>query len=51
MDRAPWFLDPEVLIFAQATGVFVFLVVMLVTFGRRRLAPRLLARVRNGPYR
>lgn len=37
MERAAWFLDPEVLMFGQAAGVAVFLVALTFTVLRRRL--------------
>jgi hypothetical protein len=39
MERAPWFLDPEVLIFGQVAGVAVFVIALAVTLVRRRLSP------------
>jgi len=37
MDRGPWFLDPEVLVFGQVAGVAVFVMALIVTVVRRRL--------------
>lgn len=39
MERAPWFLDPEVLIFSQVAGVAVFLFALAITVLRRQFAP------------
>jgi len=37
MERAPWFLDPEILMFGQVAGIAIFLVALTVTVLRRRL--------------
>jgi hypothetical protein len=47
MERAPWFIDPEVLIFGQVLGVTVFVVAVGVTLFRRLFSAPLLARVRR----
>lgn len=44
MGRAPWFLDPEVLIFGQVAGIAVFVMALIFTVLRRRLVPAAIGR-------
>ena len=37
MERAPWLLDPEMLMFGQVAGIAAFLVALTVTVLGRRL--------------
>ena len=47
MERAPWFVVPEVLLLGQVAGVAVFLVALVFTLTQRRLAQRLVGKVRS----
>jgi len=51
MDRGPWFLDPEVLVFGQVAGIAVFVMALIVTVVRRRLVPAAIGRkvAESGP--
>ena len=44
MDRGPWFLDPEVLVFGQVAGVTVFVMALIFTMVRRCLVPAAIGR-------
>lgn len=39
MERAPWFLDAQLLMFGQVAGLGVFFVALIFMVARRRLAP------------
>ena len=48
MERATWFLDPEVLVFGQVAGVAVFCIALLITY-TGSASVWLLARARRAP--